>query len=249
MTAIIRAHDLAKSYPNGRAIFANIGLNIVPRERVALIGSNGVGKSTLLKCLIGLLPSSGGEIVTLGESFRAAPTAAQLQRMRKQIGFVFQHHGLVNRQSVLTNVLQGKLGLPGAWRAWHQSIAKQGWREEAMQALADVRLIEKAGARADALSGGQAQRVAIARALIRRPKLLIADEPAASLDPAAGHDVMRVFSDLTQEHGITLVYTTHDMEHALDYSDRVIALKAGKIFFDRPTAEVARADLKDVFDA
>ncbi|RUV47919.1 ATP-binding cassette domain-containing protein, partial [Mesorhizobium sp. M5C.F.Ca.IN.020.14.1.1] len=122
-------------------------------------------------------------------------------------------------------------------------------REEAMQALADVRLLGKAGARADALSGGQAQRVAIARALIRRPKLLIADEPAASLDPAAGHDVMRVFSELTQEQAITLVYTTHDMEHALDYSDRLIALKAGKVFFDRPTAHVTRADLKDVFDA
>jgi phosphonate transport system ATP-binding protein len=91
--------------------------------------------------------------------------------------------------------------------------------------------------------------VAIARALIRRPKLLIADEPAASLDPAAGHDVMRVFSELTQEQAITLVYTTHDMEHALDYSDRLIALKAGKVFFDRPTAHVTRADLKDVFDA
>ncbi|RWM61564.1 ATP-binding cassette domain-containing protein [Mesorhizobium sp.] len=249
MTAIIRAHDLAKSYANGKVIFSNIGLNVASRERVALIGSNGAGKSTLLKCLIGLLPSSSGEVVTLGETFRSAPSAAQLRRIRRQIGFVFQHHGLVSRQSVLTNVLQGKLGLPGGWRGWHHSIAKQHWREEAMQALADVRLLGKAGARADALSGGQAQRVAIARALVRRPQLLIADEPAASLDPAAGHDVMRVFSELTQEHAITLVYTTHDMEHALDYSDRMIALKAGKVFFDRPTAQVTRADLKDVFDA
>ncbi|MCF6099507.1 phosphonate ABC transporter ATP-binding protein [Mesorhizobium muleiense] len=249
MTAIIRAHDLAKSYANGKVIFSSIGLTIASRERVALIGSNGAGKSTLLKCLIGLLPSSGGEVVTLGESFRSAPSVAQLRRIRRQIGFVFQHHGLVSRQSVLTNVLQGKLGLPGGWRGWHHSIAKQHWREEAMQALAEVRLLGKAGARADALSGGQAQRVAIARALIRRPKLLIADEPAASLDPAAGHDVMRVFSEMTQEQAITLVYTTHDMEHALDYSDRLIALKAGKVFFDRPTAQVTRADLKDVFDA
>ncbi|MBB3236816.1 phosphonate ABC transporter ATP-binding protein [Phyllobacterium endophyticum] len=249
MTAIILARDLAKNYPNGKAVFSNIGLNIVARERVALIGSNGAGKSTLLKCLIGLLPSSDGEIVTLGERFRSTPSLAQLQRIRRQIGFVFQHHGLVNRQSVLTNVLQGKLGLPGGWRAWHHSIAKQHWREEAMQSLADVRLLDKAGARADALSGGQAQRVAIARALVRRPKLLIADEPAASLDPTAGRDVMSIFSDLALEHGITFIYTTHDMQHALEYSDRIIALKAGKVFFDRSTADVTRADLRDVFDA
>ena len=249
MQEIIRTRDLAKSYPNGRAVFSGVGLDIRSDERVALIGANGAGKSTLLKCLIGLLPSSGGEIATLGETFSAAPSPAQLVRLRRQIGFVFQNHGLVNRQSVLTNVIQCKLGLPGSWRAWHHSMAQREWRDEAMAVLEEVKLHDKAGARADQLSGGQAQRVAIARALIRKPRLLIADEPAASLDPAVGRDVMQIFSDLAEEHGITLVYTTHDMEHALDYSDRIIALKAGEIFFDRPTAMVSRGDLRDVFHA
>ncbi|TCK16712.1 phosphonate transport system ATP-binding protein [Ancylobacter aquaticus] len=244
---IIGARGLAKTYPNGQAVFAGVDLDIRADQRVALIGSNGAGKSTLLKCLIGLLPSSGGEITTLGERFMAAPSAAQLTRLRRQIGFVFQNHGLVGRQSVLTNVIQGKLGLPGSWRAWHQSLARQEWREEAMAVLAEVRLADKANARADQLSGGQAQRVAIARALIRRPRLLIADEPAASLDPAVGRDIMRIFSELARDHGITLVYTTHDMQHALDYSDRIVALKDGRVHFDRPTVRVSLRDMDGVF--
>ncbi|MCK0208909.1 ATP-binding cassette domain-containing protein [Starkeya koreensis] len=244
---VIRTRGLSKTYPNGQAVFAGVHLDISADQRVALIGSNGAGKSTLLKCLIGLLPSTGGEIMTLGESFSTAPSPAQLRRLRRQIGFVFQNHGLVGRQSVLTNVVQGKLGLPGSWRAFHHAIARREWREEAMQALAEVRLAERAGARADQLSGGQAQRVAIARALIRRPKLMIADEPAASLDPAVGREIMTIFSDLAREHGITLVYTTHDMKHALDYSDRVIALRAGQVHFDLPTAQVRARDMDEVF--
>ncbi|MDX6804936.1 phosphonate ABC transporter ATP-binding protein [Terrihabitans rhizophilus] len=247
MQDIIRTRDLAKSYANGHPVFSGVAIDIRSDERVALIGSNGAGKSTLLKCLIGLLPSSTGEIATLGETFTATPTAAQLNRLRRQIGFVFQNHGLVSRQSVLTNVIQGKLGLPGSWRAWHHSTARRQWREEAMDVLSEVRLADKAASRADQLSGGQAQRVAIARALIRKPKLLIADEPAASLDPATGRDVMQIFSDLAHEHGITLVYTTHDMDHALNYSDRVIALKSGGVFFDQPTSTLTRDDLRHVF--
>ncbi|WP_371347741.1 phosphonate ABC transporter ATP-binding protein [Ancylobacter sp. IITR112] len=244
---IIGARGLAKTYPNGQKVFAGVDLDIRADQRVALIGSNGAGKSTLLKCLIGLLPSTAGEITTLGERFMAAPSGAQLTRLRRQIGFVFQNHGLVGRQSVLTNVIQGKLGLPGSWRAFHHALAPQAWREEAMAVLAEVRLADKAGARADQLSGGQAQRVAIARALIRRPRLLIADEPAASLDPAVGREIMGIFSDLARDHGITLVYTTHDMQHALDYSDRIVALKNGKVHFDRPTARVNGRDMEGVF--
>ena len=246
-STVISTSGLGKSYANGQAVFAGLKIDIKADQRVALIGSNGAGKSTLLKCLVGLLPLSDGEIMTLGETFRSKPSAAQLQRLRRQIGFVFQNHGLVGRQSVLTNVVQGKLGLPGGWRAWHHSLAREDWREEAMAVLAEVRLADKASSRADQLSGGQAQRVAIARALVRKPKLLIADEPAASLDPAVGREIMTIFSDLAAEHGITLVYTTHDMEHALNYSDRIIALKAGKVHFDLPTALVDRREMDGVF--
>src|SRR6056297_2720209 len=118
----------------------------------------------------------------------------------------------------------------------------------AMQALAEVDLADKALQRADALSGGQQQRVAIARALVRRPRLLIADEPAASLDPVSGRNVMELFTQLCRDHGITLLYTSHDMAHAVDYADRIVALKGGKVLFDRPAAQVTRGDLKDTFD-
>ncbi len=247
MSDVIRTRDLAKIYPNGKSVFSCIDLNVVSSQRVALIGANGAGKSTLLKCLIGLLPSNAGEIVTLGETFRATPSHEQRLRLRRQIGFVFQHHGLVARQSVFSNVIHGKLGLSGSWRAFHHALARKAWREEAMAALNDVNLADKAAARADQLSGGQAQRVAIARALIRKPKLLIADEPAASLDPVAGRDIMQIFSNLAEEHGITLVYTTHDMAHALAFSDRVIALKAGQVLFDQPSGLLGDSDLEAVF--
>lgn len=249
MSEIIRARGLTKRYADGKTVFSGIGLDVSSAQRVALIGSNGAGKSTLLKCLIGLLPLNGGEVSTLGESIGIAPSARQLQRLRRHIGVVFQHHGLVARQSVLTNVVQGKLGLAGGWHAWHQCIARQEWRNEAQEALRQVGLCHKSAARADELSGGQAQRVAIARALVRKPQLLIADEPAASLDPASGRDVMALFSELAHRSGITLIYTTHDMDHALKFSDRIIALKSGSILFDQPTSDVTRPRLQEVFHA
>ena len=249
MTETIRTTALHKAYANGRAVFSGVDIRIEAGERVALIGSNGAGKSTLLKCLIGHTPFCHGEVATLGEAFTRAPDARQLARMRQQIGFVFQSHGLVRRQSVLTNVVHGMLGLPGSWRAWHQSIATEEARESAMQALGQVRLSGKASSRADELSGGQAQRVAIARALVRKPRLLIADEPAASLDPIAGREVMELFSDLAREHRITLVFTTHDVAHAVDFSDRIVALKAGGVHFDLPTADVSDDMLRGVYDA
>lgn len=249
MTEIIRTEALKKSYASGKPVLDGIDIRIGAGERIALIGSNGAGKSTLLKCLIGHTPFCSGEVATLGEIFRASPSKAQLHRIRQRVGFVFQNHGLVRRQSVLTNVVHGKLGLAGGWGAWHQAIARQEIREQAMEALAQVKLTAKAKSRADELSGGQAQRVAIARALIRQPALMIADEPAASLDPTAGRDVMEVFSDLVRTKGITLVFTTHDMDHAVSFADRVIALKGGRVCFDMQASEVRRNVVDGVFHA
>jgi len=248
MSDVIHSEGLRKSYATGRQILDGVDLKVGTGERIALIGSNGAGKSTLLKCLIGHTPFSGGRVTTLGEAFDRAPDKIQLRRIRQRMGFVFQNHGLVKRQSVLTNVVHGKLGLPGGWRAWHQAIAHNAFREEAMEALPQVNLSAKATMRADELSGGQAQRVAIARALIRQPALMIADEPAASLDPTAGRDVMYVFSDLVRRKSFTLVFTTHDMEHAVNFADRVIALKGGRVHFDLAAGKVGRCELDSVFN-
>lgn len=235
---MVRIENVEKSYDGRNFVLKGVTLNIRYGERVALIGANGSGKTTLLKSLIGLHPISGGMIETLGERFSSRPSGEQLRRLRRGTGFVFQRHCLVRRRSVLSNVVHGLLGAPGSWRGFCESTAQEAWRQRAMDALEEVNLKHKALERADALSGGQQQRVAIARALIRQPKLLIADEPSASLDPAAGHDVMELFASLCRQHGITLVYTSHDMEHAATFSDRVVALKDGKIHFDRASDNV-----------
>ncbi len=245
---LLRAAGLSKRYGSAPEVLRGVSLAITPGERVALIGPNGSGKSTLLRCMVGLLPLTSGRVEALGETFASAPTPGQRARLRSQLGFVFQFHGLVKRRTALSNVIHGLVHEPGGWRAFTHSLAPQAFRERAAQALEDVGLGDKATARADALSGGQQQRVAIARALVRRPRLLIADEPAASLDPAAGRDVMALFASLAGAYGATLLYTSHDMEHARAYSDRVIALRAGGILFDAPSAAVSDAMLTEVFD-
>lgn len=245
---VIAVKGLRKAYGNAAEILRGVDLAIRPGERVALIGANGSGKSTLLKCLVGLHPVTGGAVEVLGERFERAPAPAQRARLRRQTGFVFQRHGLVRRRSVLSNVVHGMMGLRGSWRAFTQALAPQDWREQAIAALAEVRLADRAMDRADKLSGGQQQRVAIARALIRRPRLLIADEPAASLDPAAGRDVMELFSRLCAGHGITLLFTSHDMDHATEFADRIVALKGGGIHFDKPSDRVIARDLESTFD-
>lgn len=246
---IIQTKGLKKAYSSERAILKGIDLTIRSGERVALIGSNGSGKSTLLKSLIGLHPISGGSVETLGQSFERAPSGKQRQALRRQMGFVFQKHCLVQRRSVLSNVVHGMLGEAGSWRAFCHHTAPTPWRDMALDSLDNVNLASFASSRADALSGGQQQRVAIARALVRGPKILIADEPAASLDPVAGRDVMSLFARLCQDAGITLLFTSHDMVHATEFADRIVALKAGNLFFDKPSSKVTQSDLAEVFDA
>lgn len=246
--AMIEACGLCKSYDRRKMVLDGINLRIQAGERVALIGSNGCGKSTLLKSLIGLHPISAGTLHCFGAPAGTQASRAQRLSMRRQTGFVFQKHCLVRRRTVLSNVIHGLFGDSGSWRAFSHSLAKEDWRARAMQALAEVDLADKAMERADALSGGQQQRVAVARALVRRPSLLIADEPAASLDPVSGRNVMELFTQLCRDHEITLLYTSHDMTHAIDYADRVVALKGGKVHFDRSAAKVSRADLQETFD-
>ncbi|MRH21342.1 phosphonate ABC transporter ATP-binding protein [Rhodovulum strictum] len=244
---IVTTGGLRKSYDRKTEILKGIDLTIRAGERVALIGSNGCGKSTLLRCLIGLHEVSAGEVTALGETFTGLPAGAQKARLRRKTGFVFQKHCLVRRRSVLSNVIHGMMSEPGSWRAFSQMTAPETWRRAALEALAWVNLADKAAARADALSGGQQQRVAIARALVRQPALLIADEPAASLDPVSGQDVMALFTRLCAEHGITLLFTSHDMSHARSFADRIVALKAGRVLFDKPADTTTDADIEEVF--
>lgn len=248
--SVISCRDITKSYSAKAGLVLNgISLEIAEGEKIALIGSNGSGKSTLLKSLVGLHPIDSGAIRVFGADLAGAGASASYRSVRLKVGFVFQNHGLVQRLSALTNVVHGRLGFPGGWRAWHQAIAPQTWRQDALDALAAVGLENRAGARADQLSGGQAQRVAIARALMRKPKLLFADEPAASLDPKTGMDVMETFSEVAAVNNTTLVYTTHDMAHALGFAGRVVALKGGRVVLDARAQDLTAKDLEPIFNA
>ena len=228
-------------------VLEGVDFTVPAGQAVALIGANGAGKSTLLRCCLRLIEPDAGTIRLLGRDVRALDEAG-LRALRAEVGFVFQKHNLVGRLSALTNVLHGAIGRAPFARAWFQSLAPHALREEAMECLDRVGLAAIAARRADRLSGGQSQRVAIARALMQRPRLMFADEPVASLDPAAGEEVMALFLDLIRRQGLTLLFTSHDLAHAIAFADRVIALRAGRIVLDAPAATLDVAQLRALYD-
>lgn len=231
----------------GTRVLAGVSFSVPAGQAVALIGANGAGKSTLLRCCLRLIEPDAGAVRLLGRDVRGLD-AAGLRALRGEVGFVFQRHNLVGRLSALSNVLHGALGRSGFARAWFQALAPAALREEAMACLARVGLADIAGRRADRLSGGQSQRVAIARALMQRPRMVFADEPVASLDPAAGEEVMALFLELIRSRGLTLLFTSHDLAHAVAFADRVIALRRGRIVLDAPAGELEVAQLRALYD-
>lgn len=234
--AVIEASGLVKEL-GGRRVVDEVAFTASRGECVALVGANGAGKSTLLRLLVRLVEPDAGRITIHGIDAIGASTNT-LRDLRRRTGFVFQHHDLVGRASTLTNVVHGALGRVSWWRAFAHGVAPAALRAEAMACLSRVGLPHVAAQRADRLSGGQSQRVAIARALMQRPVLLLADEPAASLDPAAGEEVMGVFRALAREEGMTIVFTSHHVAHALGYADRIVGLRAGRVVLDAPTGSV-----------
>lgn len=242
----LRVTGLAKSFA-GTSIFKDVSFGLSRGEAVAIVGANGTGKSTLLRCLMGLIPADAGSIDVLGTDVRIASSAG-LRAMRAQMGLVSQKHNLVPRLSVLSNVVQGLLGQKPGLRHWSQSFAPVPSREAAMAALQKVGLAHLAQRRADRLSGGQSQRVAIARALVGQPRILIADEPTASLDPAAGEDVMDLFFDLARQEGVTVIFISHNIEHALKYGDRILGLANGGMPLDARAASLNAEQLRGLYD-
>jgi phosphonate transport system ATP-binding protein len=245
MTAKIVAEGLSLRYPNGHEALRGVDLVVHSGELVALVGSNGAGKSSLLRCLVRLQEPTGGRAVTNGVDVRRAGKR-QLRRLRQDVGFVFQRFNLVDRISVFHNVVHGAIGREGT-RCVVPPFCTAAVRSEAMECLDRVGLAHLAGRRVDTLSGGQRQRVAIARTLMQKPRLVLADEPVASLDPAAGQDVMELLRSIAVERDLTVVAALHQVDFALTYTQRIVGLQDGRVTLDRPTAGCTAEQLSAVY--
>jgi phosphonate transport system ATP-binding protein len=243
--AAVRIEHLTKVYPDGTRALKDVSFEAAPGDFLIVIGLSGSGKSTLMRCINRLIEPTSGKVYVDDVDVTALPPD-ELRKMRRRIGMVFQQFNLIKRSSVLTNVLAGRLGyVPSSWALtnyWPRDL-----REEAIGHLATVGIPEKAYTRADQLSGGQQQRVGIARALMQDPKLILADEPVASLDPATSHSVLQYIEALNRRDGITVMCSLHFLSLARRYGTKLIALKAGEIVFRGLPADIDERRFKEIF--
>lgn len=244
---VLRVQGLHKTFADGSVeVFRDVTFDVPEGQAVALIGANGAGKSTLLRCCLRLIEPDRGMININGLDL-SAQSGRALRKNRARVGFVFQKHNLVPRLSVLSNVCHGSLAHGHGMRAWAHGFARRQDREHALHCLEQVGLADLAERRADHLSGGQSQRVAIARALMQKPEVLFADEPVASLDPHAGEEIMALFRNLNQRHGLTLLFVTHHLGHALGYADRVLGLKDQTLQLDGAAHDYSEQALRGLY--
>lgn len=246
----IEVARLTKTFPGGKRALDDVALAVEPGEMVALIGASGSGKSTLLRHIAGLLPAderSGCDISVLGRAMqRRGRIAGDARAIRSAIGMVFQQFNLVGRLSLLTNVLTGHLGRVPRWRGT-LGLFSEAEKRTAMEALHRVGIDGQALQRGCDLSGGQQQRAAIARTLVQGARILIADEPIASLDPHAARRVMNILSALNAEDGITVLVSLHQVDYALHYCPRTVALRDGRIVYDGPSSALTPAFLSELY--
>ncbi|HEY4193169.1 MAG TPA: phosphonate ABC transporter ATP-binding protein [Mesorhizobium sp.] len=247
MTAI-SIRSLSKNFGKKRAL-DNVSLEIQRGEMVALIGASGSGKSTLLRHICGLEIGQAGQstVEVMGSPIQNnGRLSGRARQMRRNIGVVFQQFNLVNRLSVLSNVLLGNLGHIPAWRGTLGLFSRQE-KHAAREALARVGIPEVAWQRASTLSGGQQQRAAIARTLIQRSNILLADEPIASLDPSSARRVMEILAAVNRDEQITCVVSLHQVEYARRYCPRTVALRDGRIVFDGPSTDLTNQMLVELY--
>lgn len=246
----LRITNLNKHFGNGKHALRNINLQIGQGEMVALIGASGSGKSTLLRHVAGLMTaddSSDSAIEVNGQCVqRRGRIQSDIRAIRSQVGFVFQQFNLVDRLPVLVNVLVGGLHRMPWWRGLIRWFNTQE-RAMALDALSRVGIMECHAQRASTLSGGQQQRAAIARTLVQGARVVLADEPIASLDPESSRKVMEILSRINREDGSTVVVSLHQVDMALRYCPRVVALHQGQVVYDGPSANLSPALLRELY--
>jgi phosphonate transport system ATP-binding protein len=242
---MLKVEHLVKTYPNGTQALTDVSFEVQNGEFLAVIGLSGSGKSTLLRCINRLIDPTSGRILWNGADVTAA-SGAELREIRRQIGMVFQQFNLVKRSSVLTNVLSGRLGYVNPAKSLFNYFSKDDKRR-ALGNLELMGLRDKAYIRADSLSGGQQQRVGIARALMQEPKLVLADEPVASLDPVLAHSILKYLEQMNRERGITVLCSLHFLDLVHRYATRAIALKDGQLVFEGLPKEIDDAQFKAIY--
>ena len=238
----ISIQAVTKRFPNGFEALKGINVEIKPGSFTVILGPSGAGKSTLLRLMNGLETPTSGSLRIGGE----VVNGKQLRRIRSKVAMVFQQFNLVDRLSVVTNVLTGRL----AHRSWVGSLFYLFRHEDmsiAQEALSRVALTDKAWNRADKLSGGQQQRVGIARALAQHPKVILADEPVASLDPVSSEEIMTLLRDICDRDGITVVVNLHQVELARRFADRIIGMNSGRIVFDGSAQQMTATVLRTIY--
>ena len=244
---MLEIRHLEKRYSTGDLALKNIDLKVQSGEVVGLIGPSGAGKSSLIRCINRLIMPSAGEILLEGRDL-VKLSNNELRQARRQIGMIFQEYALVERLTVMENVLSGRLGYMGFWPSWFRRFQGDDIAQ-AYELLDRVGLRGMENKRADALSGGQRQRVGIARALIQRPKLLLVDEPTASLDPKTSRQIMRLILELCSERGLAAIVNIHDVVLATEYLPRIVGLRAGNLVYDGPAKAIDEHVLRQIYGA
>ncbi|WP_433745637.1 phosphonate ABC transporter ATP-binding protein [Falsibacillus pallidus] len=242
---MIEFKNVSKVYPNGTVGLKDINLTIEPGDFVVIVGLSGAGKSTMLRSINRLHDITEGEIIINGKSITKAK-GKDLLKIRRDIGMIFQNFNLVKRSTVLRNVLSGRVGYHSTIRTILGLFPKKDV-ELSLNALKRVNIMDKAYTRADQLSGGQQQRVSIARALAQEAKIILADEPVASLDPLTTRQVMDDLRRINQELGITTIVNLHFIDLAREYATRIIGVRAGEVVFDGPTEQATDAVFSEIY--
>jgi phosphonate transport system ATP-binding protein len=247
---MLEVKNLTKVYDDGTVALKNVSFTVADEEFLIIIGLSGSGKSTLLRCINRLIDPTEGQIIWDGVDVTAAPPD-QLRSIRRQIGMIFQQFNLVKRSSVLNNVLSGRLGYVSPWSSALYRFSEKDLRR-AHTSLERMGIADQAYKRADELSGGQQQRVGIARALMQDPKMILADEPVASLDPVLAHSILNHLEQLNQADSITILCALHYLDLVQRYATRVIGLREGEIVYRGTRAQIRAMtdeEFKEIYGA
>ncbi len=242
---MIEFKNVSLIYPNGTQALKNVDLKINEGEFIVVVGLSGAGKSTLIRSINRLVTPTAGELTVEGEEILKFKDS-ELRKLRTKIGMIFQNYNLVKRSTVMKNVLSGRLGHTGTLRSILNLYSKEDMAL-AYESLKRVNIEEKIYQRADQLSGGQQQRVSIARVLTQQPKVILADEPVASLDPPTSHQVLKYLKKINHEDNITTIVNLHFIDMAIEYADRIIGMRAGEVVFDGPVSEVTEKTFEEIY--